>query len=139
MIRRKHNRERRAEPMPQKQFRRICKALKKHGVTVWMGDTADQICRIQNAEAFTLNDSTVVFRSRPSRSVVFEELIHLWQYSTNRCDGTKLSRIQCEIEAKEKVLRCAKSYRLTRLDIEITKEALQADYMDLRKYYERGE
>lgn len=71
--------------------------------------------------------------------MVFEELIHLWQYSTNRCDGTKLSRIQCEIEAKEKVLRCAKSYRLTRLDIEITKEALQADYMDLRKYYERGE
>ncbi len=99
---------------------------------------ADQICKAQNAEAFTLNENTVVFRKNPSRSVVFEELIHLWQYSANKCDGTKISRIKCEIEAKEKVLRCVKSYDLTSLDIEITKEALKMDYYDLKHYYEGG-
>ena len=138
MIYRKQNRGNRAEPMPKKQFQRICKALKRKGVTVWMGEAADQICRAQGAETFTLNENTVVFRNKPSRSVVFEELIHLWQYSSNRCDGTKLSRIKCEIEAKEKVLRCAKSYELTPMDIEITKMALQQDYIDLQMYYEGG-
>lgn len=138
MIFRKRNSKKRAEPMPKKQFQRICKALKKKGVTVWLGDAADQICKVQCAEAFTLNENTVVFRRNPSRSVVFEELIHLRQYETKKCDGTKLSRIKCEIEAKEKVLRCSQSYKLTNLDIEITKKALQQDYIDLQRYYEGG-
>lgn len=139
MIYRKKSETKRAEPMPKKQFRRICKALKRQGVTVWMGEIADQICNSQGAEAFALNENTVVFRKNPSRSVVFEELIHLWQFATNRCDGTKISRIRCEIEAKEKVLRCAKSYELTKLDIEITKKALQLDYIDFQQYYEGGD
>ena len=69
---------------------------------------------------------------------MFEELIHLWQYANNRCDGTKVSRIKCEIEAKEKVLKYAKAYKLTKIDISITKEALQKDYIDLQNYYEGG-
>ena len=55
-----------------------------------------------------------------------------------KCDGTKLSRIRCEIEAKEKVLRCSEAYRLTNLDIEITKKSLKQDYTDLQHYYEGG-
>ncbi len=124
--------------MPQKQFRRICKSLKTHGVVVWMGDDADRICDLQGVEAFTLNENTIVFKKNPSRSVVFEELIHLWQFANNKCDGSRISRIKCEIEAKEKVLKYAKAYRLTKLDIAITKEVLQSDYMDLRNYYEGG-
>lgn len=124
--------------MPKRQFRRICKALKSHGVVVWIGDAADNICKSQNAEAFTLNENTVVFRRNPSRSVVYEELIHLYQFASGKCDGTKISRIKCEIEAKEKVLRCAASYKLTRLDIDITKKALQQDYKDLQDYYKGG-
>ena len=73
MIRKKN--KKRAEPMPQKQFRRICKSLKTHGVVVWMGDDADRICDLQGVEAFTLNENTIVFKKNPSRSVVFEELI----------------------------------------------------------------
>ena len=124
--------------MPKKQFYRICKSLRKHGVIVWVGDEADKICDVQNAEAFTLNENTVVFRRNPSRAVVFEELIHLWQYANNICDGTRVSRIKCEIEAKEKVLKYAKSYRLTKMDITITQDALQKDYADLQRYYEGG-
>ena len=138
MIYRKQRSENRADPMPKRQFQRICRALKKHGVTVWTGEAADIICKAQNAEAFTLNENTVVFRKNPSRSVVFEELIHLWQYASGKCDGTELSRIKCEIEAKEKVIRCARSYGLTNMDIEITKKALASDYTDLRNYYKGG-
>ena len=139
MIYRKKNSTQRAEPMPKKQFHRICKALKNQGVIVWMGDEADKICEAQKAEAFTLNENTVVFRKNPSRSVVFEELIHLWQYATNKCDGTKVSRIKCEIEAKEKLLKYATSYKLTELDVELTEEALRMDYLDLQKFYEGGD
>ena len=103
MIFRKKKDLRRAEPMPSRQFRRICKSLRKHGVFVWLGEEADAICESRNVEAITFNDNTVVFRQKPSRSVVFEELIHLHQYATNKCDGTRLSRIRCEIEAKEKI------------------------------------
>lgn len=138
MIYRKHINLKKAEPMPKKQFHRICKALKRHGVTVWMGEMADRVCEIQGAEAFTLNENTVVFRRNPCRSVVFEELIHLWQYASGKCDGTKLSRIKCEIEAKEKVLKYAEAYGLTIMDIEITKKALEIDYLDLQHYYEGG-
>ncbi len=138
MIFRKRDYIKRAEPMPRKQFQRICKALRRHGVVVWTGDEAEQICISQNAEAFTLNENTVVFRKSPSRSVVFEELIHLWQFANNKCDGTKVSRIRCEIEAKEKVLQNARSYKLTKLDVEITKNALKQDYLDLQNYYEGG-
>ena len=137
MVYRKNNKKR-AEPMPRKLFHLICKALKRRGIVVWTGDEADKICESQNAEAFTLNECTVVFRKNPSRSVVFEELIHLWQFANNRCDGTKVSRIKCEIEAKEKVLKCAESYKLTKLDVEITKELLQQDYIDMQNYYEGG-
>ena len=134
MIFRKQKGEKRAEPMPKKHFRRICKALRAHGVLVWLGDTADKICRSQHAEAFTLNEKTVVFCKDPSRSVVFEELIHLWQFANHRCDGTIGSRIRCEIEAKEKVLKYAKAYKLTQLDVKLTKEVLKKDYEDLRNY-----
>ena len=138
MIFRKKKDLRRAEPMPKHQFRRICRSLRRHGVFVWIGDEADKICSSRNVEAITFNDNTVVFRHNPSRSVVFEELIHLHQYSVKRCDGTRLSRIQCEIEAKEKLLRCAKSYQLTDLDISITKAVLEQDYSDLEEYLKGG-
>ena len=95
MIFRKKKDLRRAEPMPSRQFRRICK-------------------------------------------FVFEELIHLHQYATNKCDGTRLSRIRCEIEAKEKILKCASAYQLTDLDISITKAVLEQDYLDLEEYLKGG-
>ena len=139
MIYRKNSTDKRAEPMPRKQFQRICKALKNHGVFVWIGDDAEQVCRLQGVDAFTLNEKTVAFRKNPSRAVVFEELIHLWQYANNRCDGSRVSRIKCEIEAKEKVLKYAKAYKLTKLDIELTKEVLKEDYIDLQQYYEGGD
>lgn len=125
--------------MPKSQFHRICKALRRHGVLVWLGQEADAVCEMQMAEAITFNEKTVVFRRNPSRSVVFEELIHLRQYATHQCDGSKLSRIQCEIEAKEKLLQFAKGFQLTKLDIELTKEALKQDYLDLQYYSKGGE
>ncbi len=124
--------------MPKKQFQRICRALRRHGVAVWLGAETDAICRLQGVEAFTLNRNTVAFSKNPSRSVVFEELIHLSQFSNNKCDGSRVSRIKCEIEAKEKVLKYSKSYRLTERDIEITRRALERDYLDLKEYYEGG-
>ena len=102
------------------------------------GSDADRICALQKCEGFTLNENTVVFAKNPSRSVVYEELIHLWQYGTNKCDGLTVSRIKCEVEAKEKVLKYAKAYKLTKLDVDLTKKALDRDYMNLRAYYEGG-
>lgn len=137
MIFRKVKDLRRAEPMPKKQFQRICKVLKRMGISVFMGVEADALCDMQHVEAITFNKELVVFRKNPSRSVVFEELIHLHQYLSGRCDGSSLSRIQCEIEAKEKLLKYSEAYGLTTLDIEITRRVLDEDYLDMKRYSER--
>ena len=39
---------------------------------------------------------------------VFEELIHSAQYGTGKNDGSYISRLKCEIEAQEKLLRYQK-------------------------------
>ena len=104
---------------------------------VWIGEEADKICDLQHAAAFTLNENTVVFKNNPSRATVFEELIHLWQYKNKKCDGSELSRIECEIAAKEKILKNALAYKLTDGEIVQTGKLLEMDREDLREYYER--
>lgn len=57
---------------------------------------------------------------------------------TAKKKGLIRSRVKKKQKRKEKVLRCAGAYELTPMDIEITKKALQRDYMDLQVYYEGG-
>ena len=65
-------------------------------------------------------------KKSPGRAAVFEELIHATQYRQGKNDGTYKSRLLCEIEAQEKLLKYQKSYKLTKSEIKQTEKALKA-------------
>ncbi len=126
------------EPMPKKQFRKIEKAFKKNGGTFQYGELTDKYLESKNAEAITYNKNTILVRQNPGRASVFEELIHATQYKTNENTGTYESRLKCEVEAQKKLLRNAVVYKLTKSEIEQTKNALKAYEKELIEYYKNG-
>lgn len=85
------------------------------------------------AEGVTYNATTILLVKNPGRAAVFEELINSAQYRQGKNDGSALSRILCEIEAQEKLIKNRKAYQLTALEVEQTKKALEYYKAELKK------
>ncbi len=126
------------EPMPKRQFQRIVKRFKAQGGLIQFGDETDAYLQSKNAEAITYNATTILIHQNPGRACVFEELIHTAQYRNGRNDGSYPSRLRCEIEAQEKLLRYAKAYKLTEPEIYQTQKALEAYQKELDDYLKNG-
>ena len=126
------------EPMPKKQFQRIVKKFKAMGGIIQFDNETDAYLLSKNAEAITYNENTILIRQDPGRASVFEELIHTAQYRNGRNDGSYASRLRCEIEAQEKLLRNAKPYHLTAQEIRQTEKALAAYQNELEIYLKNG-
>lgn len=126
------------EPMPAKQFHRIEKRFKKLGGVFQYGDQTEEYLKSKNAEAITYNENTVLFKKKPGRASVFEELIHTHQYKTGKNDGSYLARLNCEIEAQKKLLIHQKAYKLTDAEIKQTQKALDAYESELAAYIKKG-
>jgi hypothetical protein len=77
-------------------------------------------------EASTLGDH-ITLRANPSRSAVFEELIHATQNRLGRNDGSAMSRVLNEIEAQEKLINFRRQYGIPRAETQQTIQALR-DY-----------
>lgn len=112
------------EPMPKKQLQRIVKAFKRRGGLVQMNDKTDAYLEEKKVEGITYNEKTVLLKQHTGRAAVFEEFIHTKQYKDGKFDGTYKSRIICEIEAQEKLLKWQKAYKLTAAEVELTKANL---------------
>jgi hypothetical protein len=109
------------------ELERIAAALRRAGHSIDLGST-EGVRRLDwfGVEASTLGDH-ITLRPNPSRSAVFEELIHATQNRLGRNDGSPLSRILNEIEAQEKLIRFRRRYKIPRLETEQTIKALR-DY-----------
>lgn len=114
-----------SELMPKKQLQRIVKSFKRRGGTIQMNEATDAYLDLKKAEAITYDSKTILLRQKPSRAAVFEELIHAAQYRKGKNDGSLQSRLLCEIEAQEKLLKYQKAYRLTESEIRQTEKALE--------------
>lgn len=114
------------EPMPKKQLQKIVKAFRKNGGIIQMNTDTDGYLEYKKAEAITYDAKTILLRQNPGRAAVFEELIHAAQFRKGMNDGSLRSRIICEIEAQNKLLRNAKAYKLTEAEIRQTRSALKA-------------
>lgn len=114
------------EPMPKKQLNKIIKAFRRKGGIIQMSDATDAYLEYKHAEAITYDAKTILLKQRPGRAAVFEELIHATQFRNGRNDGTYKSRLLCEIEAQEKLLRYQNAYKLTEQEIKQTQGALNA-------------
>ncbi len=126
------------EPMPKKQFQRICKSFKSNGGIIQMNDATDEYLRSKNAEAITYDSKTILLKQNPSRASVFEELIHTHQYRIGENDGSYVSRLKCEIAAQNKLIKFSKEYRLTDKEVLQTQKALEAYENELNNYYKNG-
>lgn len=128
----------RTDPMPKKQFRRIINSFERHGGKVLRNKEAEERLARLGVEASTINDKTVIFSRHPSRAAVFEEFIHVTQYKLGENDGSYFSTLKCEIEAKEKLLKNKKQYKLTEQEIKDTYESLKRYQKDLDDYLRGG-
>ena len=126
------------EPMPKKQLRKIVKAYNSNGGTIQMSEEIDKYLDNNHAEAITYNSKTILLKRNPGRASVYEELIHASQYRKGKNDGSYVSRLKCEIEAQEKLIKYSKQYKLTNDEIVQTKEALRAYKEELDVYYKNG-
>ena len=126
------------EPMPQKQFDRIRRAAEKRGIAILSDADSERYVLSRGAEAITLNADTICLMRNPSRVAVFEELIHATQYKRGEIDGTPLSIAKAEVAAKEKLLRHAKAYGLTDIEIENTQKLLDDDRKALGELLKGG-
>lgn len=98
-----------------------------------MSDSADAYLYYRKTEAITYDAKIILMRQKPGRADVFEELIHAAQYSEGRNDGTYKSRLECEIEAQEKLLRIQKAYQLTQPEIRQIKRVLSSYQEELKE------
>ena len=122
---RKHT-EGKIEPMPKKQLNKIVKGFKKQGGSILMSDEVTAYLKASAAEGVTWNAQTILLTKNPGRGAVFEELIHATQFKQGKIDTTPRSRIMCEIEAQEKLIKYSGAYKLTDYEVEQTKRALKA-------------
>lgn len=112
-------------PMPKKQLQKIVKRFKQNGGVIQMNASTDIYLATKHAEAITYDEGTILLRQRPGRAAVFEELIHATQFKNGKNDGSEISRLHCEIEAQQKLLKYQKSYKLTSAEVYQTELALK--------------
>lgn len=126
------------EPMPKKQFHKLEKSFKRKGGIMQYGPETDQYLASKHAEGITYDSKTILLKQKPSRSDVFEELIHAHQYRTGKNDGSYLARLNCEIDAQKKLIRHKKLFQLTDREVDQTISALKAYEEELKRYYSKG-
>ena len=113
------------EPMPRDIFRQLMKKFEKEGGKYVADENSEAFLDAQCAEAITLNENTILFRKRPTRSAVYEELFHVKQFKAGKIDGTIRNAYECEIEAQEYLLDNAVNLGLTDREICQTEAALK--------------
>jgi len=107
-------------PMDAKQFARIKIAFEKNGGIIDSSPELDRHLDSRGSEAAAFSEDTIIVKSGqiPSASAMFEELIHTTQYKSGRATGSNW--IQMEIEAKEKLVRYQKQYKIPNIENERT-------------------
>ena len=126
------------EPMPKRQFQKIVKSFKAKGGLIQFDDDTDAYLLSKKAEAITYDAKTILLKQNPGRASVFEELIHATQYRTGKNDGSYRKRLECEIDAQEKLLKYSKAYKLTDAEVQQTKSALATYKSELAEYTKTG-
>lgn len=121
------------EPMDSKRFKRIKRGCAKVGILIIQDDEAQRNLDYFGNEAAAINAHIILLRPNPSASAVFEELIHATQYRKGLMDGSYKSRLKCEFEAAEKLIRCKKSYGITDKEDAITRKNLMHYYNEYNK------
>ncbi len=112
-------------PMPKAQFLGLMRKFKEIGGMYICNKDSEEYLKKKKAEACTIDGYTIVFKRRPTRVAVHEELFHAKQYREGKIDGSRRNRIECEIEAQKYLLENAEILELSRTEVEQTKKLLK--------------
>jgi SPP1 gp7 family putative phage head morphogenesis protein len=107
-------------------IQRVKKALNKKGAHIEQSAELDEWLIKKGVEAVTFSDGkTIIMHTRVSASGFFEELIHYGQINSGRAIyGDKNNNLLLEIEAKERLIKNQKAYKITDYEIGILKNTL---------------
>ena len=113
-------------PIDAERLNRIKEGLAKHGMVIEQSAEWDERLISKGYEALTFSDGTIVAHTKASASGIFEELIH---YGQIKRGGTIIddekNNILMEIEAKERLIKYKKAYRITESEIETLTDGLE--------------
>jgi len=113
------------KPVDKSVFHRVKNALAKRGVVIEQSKEIDRWLVSKSTEAVTFSDGTMLMHSRVSASGFFEELIHYGQIKSGRADVcNEINNLLLEIEAKERLIKHKKAYRITDFEIVILTDIL---------------
>ena len=117
-------------PMDAAVFIESKKAFEEKGGMMIQDENGDKYLDACGANAATLNDKTIIFRtgSPPTLSEYHEELIHVSQFERGIVSSASI--LECEIEAKEELIRNQAAYGIPDHENEETKRQLR-DLLEL--------
>ena len=127
-----------AEPMPKEQFDAIARGFARQGGEIRTDAEARAFLDWKKVEGATIDEKLIFLRENPSRSAVFEELIHTAQIRNGEIVEIPKDAILAEIHAKEKLLKYADAYKLTDAEIDATRRLLDIDREDLKAWEKKN-
>jgi len=114
------------QPVSQDIINRVKNNLAQKGVILSQSAELDEYLISQGKEAITFSDGqTIIMHTKASASGFYEEMIHLGQIKKGRAvENDKKNNILLEIEAKERLIKYQKAYKITDYEISNINEAL---------------
>ena len=126
-------------PMDKEVIKRVKQSLVKKGVELLQSEELDIWLVSKGAEAVTFSSGTlIIMHTNVSASGFFEELIHYGQVINGKTkDGDNENILLMEIDAKERLIKCRKPYKITDYEMGILTESL--DWYKIKLNEARGE
>ena len=113
------------KPVGKEVLARVKSSLAAKGVTVEQSPDIDKWLISKGAEAVTFSDGMILMHTKVSASGFFEELIHYGQIRNGRViEGDIENNLALEIEAKERLIKNRKAYRITDYEVGILTDIL---------------
>ena len=118
---------------------RVKKNLSKKGISIDQSVEWDEYLIFTGKEAVVLSETLIVLHTHVSASGLFEELIHLGQMKSGRViENNNENNILMEIEAKRRLIKYQKVYKITDYEIENIIESLHEYITMLNNLKKRG-
>ena len=113
------------QPMDTIVVKRVKKVLAEKGVVLEQSAELDKWLISKGAEAITFSNGDIIMHTNVSASGFYEELIHYGQLKNGRAIlENEKNNLLLEIEAKERLLKYQKAYKITDYEIEVLTNVL---------------
>ena len=127
------------KPMDTKTISRVKNALSKKGIVLEQSADFDKYLIRSGKEAVIFSDGMIVMHTKVSASGFYEELIHYGQIKNGRAIyGDEKNMLLMEIEAKERLIRYQKAYKITDYEVDVLQNTLNSYKIQLEELSRGG-